>query len=266
VSERAIIAAEGSTLEPGGSVRTVCPFCQGGRSSEKTLVITLSDDGALLFVCHRANCGARGSLGGGCIVRKPEKRLPTPRPLDTDELYPIYGREIELIEGDWHMKPPRWWKHHVGMHMIAMPVFDPQFRTRGHILRQYPGYKGPKPKSLTFKEKVDEPWLHWASVGRHIFVVEDIPSAERLALLGYGAVAILGSYIGDDAMLEIVSVANRRKDDTLYISLDRDATKKAMEYADKIRLLHHRVCVLTPYPKDFKNLSPEELNECLSGM
>jgi hypothetical protein len=150
--------------------------------------------------------------------------------------------------------------------MIAMPVLDPRAGLRGHILRKYPGDKGPGAKSLTFKEKVDEPWLHWAGIGRNVFIVEDIPSAERLAMLGYGAVAIMGSYIGDDAMLEIVQVAKQHADSKVYVSLDRDAAHRSAAYADKLRLLHKHVTVLTPTPKDFKDLTPEELNACLKEM
>jgi hypothetical protein len=160
---------------------------------------------------------------------------------------------------------------HETKEMISMPVLSPTWSLRGHILRVPPG-KTKSPKVLTFKGKVEEPWLHWANLHSGgvslTFVVEDIPSAERLARLGYGAVAALGTYLNDAAIDEIVfcmdlfSTSQRPR---LFMALDRDAVSRSMEYANRIRLRRGQCEVVIPQPRDFKNLTDEEIMDCLEN-
>lgn len=61
-----------------GQHRLVCPVCEGGRTSERSLALTLQDpskgDGAAcaaaLWICHRATCGVQGGFRLPCLPRR----------------------------------------------------------------------------------------------------------------------------------------------------------------------------------------------------
>jgi hypothetical protein len=58
-----------------GQHRLVCPVCEGGRSNEKSLAITLQEPSeengtasvAALWICHRATCGVQGGFSLPCL-------------------------------------------------------------------------------------------------------------------------------------------------------------------------------------------------------
>lgn len=54
-----------------GDQRCVCPDCRGGKSKEKSLSVTIKQDGIVWF-CHRAKCGMKG---GARDVRYTSDRL-----------------------------------------------------------------------------------------------------------------------------------------------------------------------------------------------
>ncbi|KAJ7555040.1 hypothetical protein O6H91_05G019600 [Diphasiastrum complanatum] len=44
-----------------GQYRTLCPWCEGGSTREKSLAVRISDDGLkAVYLCHRGKCGAVG--------------------------------------------------------------------------------------------------------------------------------------------------------------------------------------------------------------
>ena len=46
-----------------GTYRLVCPKCRGGSTHEKSLAVTVNEDGrSAAFICHRATCGHAGRL------------------------------------------------------------------------------------------------------------------------------------------------------------------------------------------------------------
>lgn len=60
----------------GSSQRQRCPRCEGGRSKELCLSVTIDDDGqGAVWTCHRGTCGWTGGLS----VREPGERRPPPR-------------------------------------------------------------------------------------------------------------------------------------------------------------------------------------------
>jgi DNA primase len=113
------------------------------------------------------------------------------------------------------------------------------------------------PKVLNYKEKFDEPWLHWASVtGESVVVVEDIPSADKLSMYGVAACALMGTHMADDVADEILSVAGRKK---IIVALDRDAVGKSIAHSAKLTarsVLRVSSSVLT---RDFKDMTHEEV-------
>lgn len=71
------IPLHGLNLQAGARSRTMCWRCGGGKSREKSLVITVDDDGCgVAWHCHRASCP--GLTGGGKITRGDRDRAPRP--------------------------------------------------------------------------------------------------------------------------------------------------------------------------------------------
>lgn len=61
-----------------GQHRLICPVCEGGRISERSMALTLQEpskgDGtacaAAVWVCHRATCGVQGGFRLPCLPRR----------------------------------------------------------------------------------------------------------------------------------------------------------------------------------------------------
>lgn len=97
-----------------------------------------------------------------------------------------------------------------------------------------------------------------------MYVVEDIPSAERLRERGVTACALMGVHAADDVVAEIASVAARSRSPVI-IALDRDAVPNAFGLRD--RLFHRtdgKVIVAVLKDVDVKNMTHEELNDWLN--
>lgn len=263
MSERAELELEGAELEPGQTIRLVCPFCKGGRSREKSLSLTSAPDGALLFNCYRAKCSSAGALGGvtRALRREPQARRSkakpditgrlTRLPLDMGPLWEAVGRdELRLIgRAKWDPETNR----------IALPSYGPSASLRGFVLRAPPG-SALVPKVLSWPI-TDECPLSWNSVYRgddRVVVVEDIPSAIALATRSVRAVALQGTHLTDEAIDELIEEAT-----DIVFALDRDAFQKSVSLAKKLRL-HFRTCVPLLLEKDFKDMNEEEMERCLS--
>lgn len=270
---RAQLALEGAALECGESVRMVCPFCSGGSTNERSLVLTHTDDGALLFICHRDHCGVRGSLGGIGGVRsldvgaQPRNRLrPEPQsgvlalsPLD---VWAPEQRGACMVA--WHLKyvPSSWrWSRH--LQRVAMPVLSPTNLVRGYVCRQLDP-RVPGPKTLNYKDVFDQPWLHWAEAGAgRVWVVEDIPSSHRIVQNSLdSACALMGTYASADVLEEILEVARGRP---ILVALDKDAIQSSIKLMETLRLRHSGPVMAIVLPKDIKNMTEKELNECLKS-
>lgn len=264
---RAELELEAGTLEPGESVRMVCPFCGGGDRAERCLSLTHREDGTLLYHCYRARCGAGGTLGANASLRrglarvgeqlarasgraKPniESRL---RRLDTSPVTEAWGlcaTTLDMLGVRWDEETGR----------LAYPVYTPQLMLRGRVLRVPPGDER-QPKALTHMYE-DAPTLAWNTVdndGDLVVVVEDIPSALMLDDCNYRAVALNGTHLTDEAVAELDQNATR-----VIWALDRDAFNKAMALDKKYRLLFKSTAVLM-LDRDFKNQTWEEVDKCL---
>ena len=259
MTARAQLALDAAALEPGTSVRMVCPFCGGGRSREACMVLTHGDDGALLFVCHRAHCGASGRLGGGPVLRRPDRRETVIRPYD-GPLFSLPDEVALTVKARWHFAeiPSHWaWN---GSRLI-MPVRGPLFEHRGRIAR---ALDDRKPKVLTYREAVDCAFVHWAGdrERQRIVVVEDIPSAERLGALNYRGVALLGTHMDDLAQREITGEALRSGAHVL-VALDRDAARKSIAYAEALRWHVPATAVLIQH--DVKDMTDGGIHACMNA-
>lgn len=260
---RAELELEAQTLEPGESVRMVCPFCGGGDDRERCLSLTHRDDGTLLYHCYRARCGAGGVLGLNTGARAALGRVGEQLARRASRVKPnIEGqmRELDSDMGAWGLSPSElmglgvMWN--AGTGRLALPVYGPRYLLRGRVLRVLPGDTR-TPKALTWMYE-EGPSLAWNRVdGACTIVVEDIPSALKLGGLEYRAVALNGTHMTDEAVAEL-----DRNSTSVIWALDRDALAKAMALDKKYRLLFKNTTVLV-LDRDFKDQTFEEVDKCL---
>lgn len=239
----------------------VCPFCQGGSSHEKSLALTHTDDGALLFICHRAHCGVRGSLGGTSIGSGERRQPPVRREsVPYREHIGHVPQEVAAeVQFRWHFERfPDHWRWNYATERIMYPVLSPKAERRGYVARTL---GGSTPKSLNYKELLNQPWCHWASVvGPRVWVVEDIASAERLAQRHQAAVSLVGVHAASDVVEEMLFVAGKRP---IMVALDRDALRRSLDIASMLRLRSRAPVLVSVLSKDIKDMNPEELTDCL---
>lgn len=265
-----------SGLQPGSTARLDCPACNGGQYAERsTLSVTVSQDGTVLWKCHRASCGFAGrQSAGGAEVREsgPPQRKATrrllypPRTMTEDEEAYLLHR-VEGLSQEWldYLKHER--SYEVGFvdefSGYAFPILDELGRRRGYVVRRY---NGVEPKALTFYDDS----LHQshacfidARLGREnaylsnsVVVVEDIPS--MLAVSPYvDSVALLGTNARQDQMGAIARLKRR-----VIWALDADATKNAIELHMAMGTLFHesRVMILD---RDLKDTPPQGIQQLL---
>ncbi len=246
----------GAGLEDGEHLRTHCPVCD---AKEKSLSLSRQGD-AVLYYCFRATCGAAGAIGSNRLVRAKQDNLPKPAPKFTPfegELFELPDDWIDYLREnigfeDYHIKRSR--ALCTGDGRIAYPVLDPIGVRRGYVLR---AYDGSAPKALTFMDKEAPKTSYYMRKGDDtVLMVEDIPSAVRASKF-VSCVALLGTGMTDESLIELA--AYRRN---IVWALDADATGTAIKQHTKHRIHFDTSRVLT-LPKDFKDMTDKEINECL---
>ena len=266
------------TVSEGQTGRFLCPVCEGGSDSEKTLTVTRRSSTEAFYNCFRAKCG----LGGGHIaifegvdgaLLRPKSKKPTKH----NPVHNLAGLDKEVVAffGErFHITPAllAYARFQTTFdRRIYMPMFDTNRLKRGGVVRKYKElYQGRReyasiPKAMThYLPKSDEIALSWYYKKRHrrknsdtLLIVEDIPSALRL-VDHVDAVSLLGTALGDDKQKEI----RRLMYDRIYIALDEDATDKAIRIKKQCSLYLPSLSVL-PLETDIKDMTPEQVEEKL---
>lgn len=242
-----------STLEPGETIRELCPRCNGGSTQEKSLTITLDYDGGVVWNCFRDRCDNKGRSGGTYIPKTDTPEIKKYKRFE-GETRPLSDFHLEKIRNKWGIvNPPYWyWTGEYGGR-VAMSVRSPKFMHRGWVLRDLRGVA--RAKALTFMEP-EEVQLAWyrpnKSRAAPCVVVEDIPSAVRVSMCGVNAVALLGTILNTEKASELGKYSGH-----VVLALDQDATSKSFSHAYRY-MLHWDQCSILPLHKDFKDMTPDE--------
>lgn len=257
MSHKAAILGMASTLSRGDTVREVCPACGGGSDNEKSLSLTLSEDGQVLWHCFRNKCTLDAgkstkhiSINSGLV--KPKRKVFDGLVYDLSE---DVRQRVHALWGITDFTHMYWTDSYRGR--LAMSIRSPKYLHRGWVLRDI--YNKSDVKALSFIDEGEE-GISWYKnhVGADTIIVEDIPSAVRASSV-LNAVALCGTGVGLSRAMEIQEHAPGRK----LVALDQDATAEAFRIARKWALLWGDVAVL-PLKKDIKNMTEEELKELLA--
>lgn len=264
------VKLHGSTIEPGTTLNGVtCPFCNGGRNSEKSMSITRRRDGVILYICHRASCGRSGRINL-------EGHSNTNETTTTKEFKPrVYEGRTRSVETD-DLISVGWWLtpedaktfqltiEEGNIPRLIIPIRDFKGTKIGTVSRRmWPGDL--RPKTLSYKEK-DVPWLGWFMQPKYpevkglytgpVLVVEDCISAMRAS--GYvPTVALMGCNLPLNDLMEILKIT-----DNIFLALDRDATEKAYKFKEKYSFIAPNLQVI-PLEQDLKELPSHKIHEKL---
>jgi len=248
----------GAELSLGESIREICPLCGGGTSSEKSLVITRDDSGGLVYVCHRASCGSKGSTiykgGSGLPSLKPEKKV---RKTFDGVTVPLSDSLRERLFNMWGVTDAEYWywtKDYGGR--LAMSIRSPKYTHRGWVLRDIQGRSALK--ALMYLDE-DEESLSWykTHADKGTVLVEDIPSAVRASEY-VNSVALLGTGVGLNKASEIAEYAPR----PLIVALDQDATVTSFRLAQRYAALWGDVRIQM-LQKDIKDMEEKDVCQLL---
>lgn len=240
------------------SQREVCPRCNGGNSGEKSLSITRSEDGHLVWQCFRMSCPEKGGTNEGLSIPKIVIAETKPRKEFSGTTKPLTEFHLARIKALWGIENPPYWYYTPDYGgRVAMSIRSPKYMHRGWVLRDIRGTA--RNKALMYMEPHEET-LSWYRTNNTAptVLVEDIPSSVRASRY-MNAVALLGTKIGMEKAIEIAEYAQR----PIIIALDQDATRESFKHAKKYGLMWGDVRIL-PLTKDLKNMSEDEVRTLLT--
>lgn len=238
----------------------LCPECQGGTHKEVSLRVSVQD-GWLSWICFRDSCQFSGRypvihrtkmVGNDEIMpRTPVvQSIPLP-PQEAAYLSALYSIEEGMFQwAKWEYVP----RYYNSGPRVRMPILGPDGMIRADTWRSY----DPKasPKAIITKRFDNEQamcWYRQRKFGRTLVIVEDQPSALRIAAAHVDSLALCGTLISVPRITEIAE----QKYDRVILCLDKDATLTAIKtvcmYRNKLKTL-----VVRPLPKDVKNMGAEE--------
>jgi hypothetical protein len=248
----------GAELTQGETIREVCPLCGGGTQSEKSLAITRDDEGGLVYICHRASCGSRGTTlyKGGAMLPKLSETIKK-RKVFEGKTVPLSKYLLERVRTMWGIVDPEhwYWTKWAGGR-LAMSIRSPTYMHRGWVLRDIMGRSSIK--ALTYLDP-DQEGLSWYRdhTDQPTILCEDIPSAVRASKY-VNAVALLGTGVGLTKAAEIEQYATR----PIIVALDQDATSTAFNIALRYSALWGDVEILM-LEKDIKDMNEDEVRDLL---
>lgn len=243
--------------ERGATVREICPRCGGGSSRERSLSLTLTDQGYLLWNCHRASCGFRGKKPVWGVIELADRAAPKKQPkVFQGELTALPSPALQWFKEQFDLNPEdlRDWKFAPEKNRISIPYFALNGKFRGMILREW--REKLEPRNLVYKYAADEPFIGWVHPNplQVPVIVEDAISAAKVASAGFTALSLCGTNLSQTMVREIREVYP-----VAILALDADATGKAVSYAGTFRhLLGLTVWYLE---KDLKYVSRKRIQD-----
>jgi len=256
------IKLEALSLGISASKRINCPQCRKDRMD-----ITRRKEG-ILYHCWRPDCSMRGCIGtlpsNLMDVPKREKKEFTPRPFVhetitiTESFYLAHLRKYTMSLQEWKdagVKRVDWEKS------IVMPLWDRRGFGFGTTVKNFTNKKR---KAIHYLE-TNVPILHYAlshncARPHTAILVEDWISAQRIALLGYRSVCLLGTELTDDKVKDLKAAGVKH----VAIALDPDAYAKSIKIADSYRLFFNSFKVIQT-PADPKDMAPDILRELITN-
>lgn len=237
---------------------TACPKCR----RDDSWSVWIGTSGQPMGTCHRAQCshGSRQlSSEQAVFLATPKKKEPR-----------YYTRPIKQFTHDqkillgikFGINPDELAGYDEFEDRFILGVYGPVgYNKRGYIAYSL---SGATPKSLTYNEKPEEPFIHHTETGACVaprVIVEDWFSAEKVAAAGGVGIAVMGTYLDQAKVTEIAAVANG----PTFLALDRDAYSKTIGYIAKYREQFPLGLYAWSLRVDLKYESTERIKRALDG-
>lgn len=197
----------------GGSLRLVCPFCDGGPDKEISLVLTIRDDGAF-YCCHRASCDQKGAIGANTrrLLGGSESKIVA------KQHEPYRGRMQAICLDD---PAGNRFRHRPWGPSVKMPgdigLFTDEGRTcevwsLRNLLGERVGVQvrwtgGEKKRVKTYKETTGDVYAAYGCLEggerKSTWIVEDPLSAALIYSWGHPAIALCGTYMSPSLAVEL---------------------------------------------------------------
>lgn len=256
----------------GGSLRLLCPFCDGGPDREVSLVLTIRDDGAF-YCCHRASCGQKGAIGAN-----------TRRLLGTSESK-IVAKQHEPYRGDllimhkddaaFRRFASRAWglavTHPENIGLYTDDGFAREVWVLRNILGERVGVQvrwteDEKKRVKTYKETTGDVYTSYGCLENleadSTWIVEDPMSAALLYSHGVPAIALCGTYLSPGLAVELL--AQEAYTSGFVVALDPGAEDAARRVRNTLAA-HVMVPVHTRFLTcDVKDMSLAQLQDILT--
>lgn len=255
----------------GGSLRLVCPFCDGGPDKEISLVLTIRDDGAF-YCCHRASCGQKGAIGANTrrLLGGSESKI-------VKQHEPYSGVLCPLVQEDaagarFYSKP---WGNNVrrpediGLYTNLGRQFE--IWVLRNLLGERVGVQvrwteGGKKRVKTYKETTGDVYTSYGCLENleadSTWIVEDPMSAALLYSHGVPAIALCGTYLSPGLAVELF--AQEAYTSGFVVALDPGA-EDAARRVRKTLAAHVMVPVHTRFLTcDVKDMNLEQLQDILT--
>lgn len=260
------------TLTDGMQLREVCPVCNGGQSSERSLSLNLQNS-RLKWLCHRASCNNRGKIlvgrqlssytGNSNATSKHQQekqcKLDTQEPQLVPEIQLRIGAlsSIQQQDNSSHMMNGGLDRQNTELTCpqgyVQRDVKDNQGKQRGAVFRRGPELPKHYAKDIN---RLDPSWckLHFPSPIKSdiVLLVEDIISANKMNVY-FPCVALLGVHLS----VEKVEYLLTQGISSVIIALDNDATRQAIKLARKYAIASY----VLPLQRDFKDETEERLQQ-----
>lgn len=246
-----------SELSSGESLASlVCPFCNGGSSGDKSFSVK-REDYHVLYICHRASCGAQGRVSTRSVAAKSHLRKnrvwAVPSQIEPEHEQFI-RRRYNLNDEEYRRADIGWVSSYSPFPKgrAYIPINNYLGQTRGFVARDLYGEQSPKALTMLFRPEDGKSGWYYRSRKDIVVVVEDCFSAIRLSSY-CTSVFLNGTTISEVDVRDLRTIPHGN----IYLCLDRDATRSAIKQALALRGSVNITVV--PLEKDIKDMTPPEL-------
>lgn len=242
----------------GNTLRCVCPKCGGGSTKEKSFSISQSVQGRVYFRCFRAKCNWGGKISpSGVEASDPLK--PSRLRTFSDAIEPLDENQVTWYREKFHVSPDKDTFWVPSKDMYGYKIRGPEGQHRGYQLRSYT--EGATVKALNYIHR-DEPFISWyepkeLQIGG-VVIVEDIPSARKVASCGIASVALLGVQIDFERAYEIAG----KCENFAILALDRGTLMRAIGYRQRYQALWGSV-EIWQLQEDLKHVARTRIREAI---
>lgn len=231
-AKRVVLTELVPRVEAGCTVRFNCPKCA---ASEKSLSLTVSEDGSSVWLCHRAKCGFKGASRSYSTLTPPRKKKFEPSffsgaTMQASFLTVGYGAREALARafGSEHIEEAcERFSIRVSVDYPTELVFK-CYGANGEVLGvQTKQWCADGSKKVRTYKSHPGPLYAFYGIGHEgpLWLVEDCLSAARIAYFRRPAIALLGTHVSDDLASEL---RLWWQDKPVILALDADASLKAI--------------------------------------